>query len=145
MSTALLGHVGVPIAHAATLTSSHPDAPPQLMMVLTLLASLLFYPSMYLSAALGNSHPLQFARPGHPLLSLSSMVAQQELLQTTIGKGLGMMFCRVALGDPARVSSLGEVFAVIMLVQSAVLAVGWDPRTTVGRCVEWRATDESSA
>ena len=39
---------------------------------------------------------------GHALLSLSAMVAQQEVLQTTLGKGLGMMFCRIALGDPAK-------------------------------------------
>ena len=38
------------------------------------------------------------------------MVAEQEVLQTTLGKGLGMMFCRMALGDPAKVSSLGQVF-----------------------------------
>ena len=106
------------------------------MMVLTLGASLLFYPAMYLGAALGNSHPLAYAVPGHPLLSLSAMVAEQEVLQTTLGKGLGMMFCRMALGDPAKVSSLGQVFAAIMLVQGAVLALGWEPRKTLGRLAE---------
>ena len=106
------------------------------MMVLTLGASLLFYPAMYLGAALGNSHPLAYAVPGHPLLSLSAMVAEQEVLQTTLGKGLGMMFCRMALGDPAKVSSLGQVFAAIMLAQGAVLALGWEPRKTLGRLAE---------
>ena len=136
MATALLGHEGVSLSHAATLTTSHPDAPPLAMMLLTLLASVLFYPAMYLGAALGNSHPLRFAVPGHPLLSLTAMVAEQEVLQTTLGKGLGMMFCRMALGDPAKVSSLGQVFAAIMLAQGAVLALGWEPRKTLGRLAE---------
>ena len=164
MATALLGHEGVPLSEAASLarsnphphphpnptpspkpnpnpdqaslTRSHPDAPPLAMMVLTLGASLLFYPAMYLGAALGNSHPLAYAVPGHPLLSLSAMVAEQEVLQTTLGKGLGMMFCRMALGDPAKVSSLGQVFAAIMLAQGAVLALGWEPRKTLGRIAE---------
>ena len=52
------------------------------------------------------------------------------------GKGLGMMFCRMALGDPAKVSSLGQVFAAIMLAQGAVLALGWEPRKTLGRLAE---------
>ena len=72
------------------------------LVALTVGASLLFYPAMYVGAALGNSHPLQFAQPP-TLLSRSAMVAQQELLQTTVGKA-GMLFCRVALGDPPRVA-----------------------------------------
>lgn len=48
-------------------------------MLLTVAASMLFYPSMYLGAAIGNSHPLLYAIPGHPILSRSSMLAQQEV------------------------------------------------------------------
>lgn len=94
---------GVPLAHAATLTRS--DIPHSTAaLALTLAASLLFYPAMYLGAAIGNSHPLLYAIPSHPLLSRSSMIAQQEILQTTVGKGLGMIFCRMALGDPPQVT-----------------------------------------
>ena len=74
----------MPLSEAASLTRSHPDAPPLAMMVLTLGASLLFYPAMYLGAALGNSHPLAYAVPGHPLLSLSAMVAEQEVRTLTL-------------------------------------------------------------
>ena len=101
------------------------------LIALTVGASLLFYPAMYVGAALGNSHPLQFAQPLHPLLSRSAMVAQQELLQTTVGKGLGMLFCRVALGDPPRVASLGAIFLLVMVVQAIALAIGWDPPKTL--------------
>ena len=97
---------------------------------LTIGASLLFYPAMYLGAAIGNSHPLEYAVAGHPLLSRSSMLVQQELLQTTIGKGLGMIFGRVSLGDPPRVAALGVLFAVVMLVQAVLLALGWNPDAT---------------
>ena len=58
------------------------------MMALTLAASLLFYPAMYLGAALGNSHPLAYAVPGHPLLSLSAMVAEQEVLALALALAL---------------------------------------------------------
>ena len=104
------------------------------LIALTVGASLLFYPAMYVGAALGNSHPLQFAQPLRPLLSRSAMVAQQELLQTTVGKGLGMLFCRVALGDPPRVASLGAIFLLVMVVQAIALAIGWDPPKTLA-CV----------
>ena len=76
------------LSEAATLTRSHPDAPPLAMMALTLAASLLFYPAMYLGAALGNSHPLAYAVPGHPLLSLSAMVAEQEVLALALALAL---------------------------------------------------------
>ena len=54
-------------------------------------ASLLFYPSMYLGAALGNSRPVRFALPGHAFLSRDAIMVQQDLLQTTLGKGLGQL------------------------------------------------------
>ena len=66
----------------------------------------------------------------------TTRACSSQVLQTTLGKGLGMMFCRMALGDPAKVSSLGQVFAAIMLAQGAVLALGWEPRKTLGRLAE---------
>ena len=128
----------VPLASAAGMThADHPSL--ALPLSLTLAASLLFYPSMYLGAALGNSHPLQYAVAGHPFLSRAAMVAQQEILQTTVGKGLGMITARAALGDPPRISSLGVLFAAIMSAQAAVLWIGWDPLATARRLARlWR-------
>ena len=80
---------GVPLAAAAWL--SREDGADvsnrRVAELLTLFASMLFYPAMYLGASIGNSHPLRFAVPDHPLLSRRSMLAQQEILQKTIGKG----------------------------------------------------------
>ena len=122
---------GVTLAVAAGFTrADHSALSPWVAEVLTVLASVLFYPAMYLGAAIGNSHPLKYAVAGHPLLSRKSMLAQQEILQKTIGKGLGMVYCRVALGDPPHLAALGRVFAAIMAAQAVMLAVSFDPRET---------------
>ncbi len=95
-------------------------------------ASLLFYPSMYLGAALGNSRPVRFALPGHAFLSRDAIMVQQDLLQTTLGKGLGMVYCRQVLAGPGSVqlSNLGDVFLVVILSQALILTLGWDPLAT---------------
>ena len=93
---------------------------------------------MNFGAAIGNSHPLQYSVAGHPLLSRASMVAQQEILQTTVGKGLGMVLVRVALGDPPRVSALGELFGVLISAQAVLLSLGWDPLATSRKLRAWR-------
>ena len=140
--TLLGGAAGVPLAVASGF--SHEDfmemmRPAEL---LTLGASMLFYPAMYLGAAIGNSHPLRFARPGHPLLSRRSMLAQQEILQKTVGKGLGMVWCRMALGDPPHLAALGRVFFGIMAAQVVLLVLCFDPRETRARMLaplaRWR-------
>ncbi len=129
LATALYDGDGTPLHLAAAATPDDSDEA-RALLALTFAASMLFYPSMYLGAALGNSHPLRFARPGHRFLSSRAMVAQQEVLQTTLGKGLGMLLARVVLGNPAKVSNLGALFAVVMGCQAVVLALGWDPRAT---------------
>lgn len=53
-----------------------------------------------------------------------------QVLQTTIGKGFGMVLCRAALGDPPRLASLGELFFGLMAAQSLVLSVSFDPDAT---------------
>ena len=95
-------------------------------------ASLLFYPAMYLGAALGNSRPVRFALPGHAFLSRDAIMVQQDLLQTTLGKGLGMVYCRQVLAGPGSVqlSNLGDVFLVVILSQALILTLGWDPLAT---------------
>ena len=99
--------------------------------MLTLVASVLFYPAMYFGASLGNSHPLRYSVPGHPLLSRRAMLAQQEILQKTIGKGIGMVYCRVALGDPPQLASLGKLFFLVMAAQAVLLAVAFEPPRTL--------------
>jgi hypothetical protein len=128
--TLLGGAAGVPLAVASGF--SHEDFKEMMRPaeLLTLGASVLFYPAMYLGAAIGNSHPLRFARPGHPLLSRRSMLAQQEILQKTVGKGLGMVWCRMALGDPPHLAALGRVFFGIMAAQVVLLVLCFDPRET---------------
>ena len=128
--TLLGGAAGVPLAVASGF--SHEDFKEMMRPaeLLTLGASMLFYPAMYLGAAIGNSHPLRFARPGHPLLSRRSMLAQQEILQKTVGKGLGMVWCRMALGDPPHLAALGRVFFGIMAAQVVLLVLCFDPRET---------------
>mmetsp|Transcript_19364 Transcript_19364/g.49511 ORF Transcript_19364/g.49511 Transcript_19364/m.49511 type:complete len:358 (+) Transcript_19364:1-1074(+) len=121
---------GVSLAAAAGLTHDDHIVDIRTAELLTLGASILFYPAMYLGASIGNSHPLRFAVEGHPLLSRSSMLAQQEILQKTIGKGLGMVYCRTALGDPPHLASLGRFFMVIVTTQVVLLAVCFDPRET---------------
>merc|ERR1740133_315271 len=98
--------------------------------------SVCFYGSIYLGAAMGNSHPLSYAVEGHPLLSRSAMIAEQQILQSTLGKGLGMVVCRVVLGDPVRLENLARLFLYVMATQIVVLALGWDPLATQRR---WRA------
>lgn len=102
-------------------------------MVMMTIASVCFYASIYLGAAMGNSHPLQYAVEGHPLLSKQAMVAEQQILQSTLGKGLGMILCRVVLGNPVKLENLGRLFLFTMLSQVVVLTVGWDPLKTQRR------------
>jgi MFS family permease len=103
---------------------------------LTLLSSVAFYPAMYLGAALGNSRPIVYAQPGHRLLSRDAIIAQQDLVQTTLGKALGMIYCRKALGegDHVHLAGLGSLFVVIMAAQAVVIGLGWSPETTLRRC-----------
>merc|ERR1719272_1860293 len=105
-------------------------------LLLLTFGSVCFYGSIYLGAAMGNSHPLTYAVDGHPLLSRTAMIAQQQILQSTLGKGLGMVVCRVVLGDPLRLASLARLFLCVMTTQIIVLALGWDPLATQRR---WRA------
>ena len=105
-------------------------------LLLLTFGSVCFYGSIYLGAAMGNSHPLTYAVDGHPLLSRTAMIAQQQILQSTLGKGLGMVVCRVVLGDPVRLASLARLFLCVMTTQIIVLALGWDPLATQRR---WRA------
>ena len=90
---------------------------------LTLLSSVAFYPAMYLGAALGNSRPIVYAQPGHRLLSRDAIIAQQDLIQTTLGKALGMIYCRKALGegDKVELAGLGSLFVLIMAAQASHL------------------------
>ena len=100
---------------------------------------------MYLGAAIGNSHPISYAQADeHPLLSRDAIVAAQDVLQTTLGKGLGMVVCRSALlsvnavGQPAvELAALGRLFLLVMLLQALILLVGYDPQTALdyGRCL----------
>ena len=105
-------------------------------LLLLTFGSVCFYGSIYLGAAMGNSHPLSYAVEGHPLLSRSAMIAEQQILQSTLGKGLGMVVCRVVLGDPVRLENLARLFLYVMATQIVVLALGWDPLATQRR---WRA------
>jgi len=105
-------------------------------LLLITFGSVCFYGSVYLGAAMGNSHPLSYAVDGHPLLSRSAMIAEQQILQSTLGKGLGMVVCRVVLGDPVRLENLARLFLCVMATQIIVLALGWDPLATQRR---WRA------
>ena len=105
-------------------------------LLLLTFGSVCFYGSIYLGAAMGNSHPLSYAVEGHPLLSRSAMIAEQQILQSTLGKGLGMVVCRVVLGDPVRLENLARLFLCVMATQIIVLALGWDPLATQRR---WRA------
>ena len=131
--------VETPLADA-----SEPDAAAQRrldgvrapFLLLLTFGSVCFYGSIYLGAAMGNSHPLSYAVDGHPLLSRSAMIAEQQILQSTLGKGLGMVVCRVALGDPVRLENLARLFLYVMATQIIVLAFGWDPLATQRR---WRA------
>ena len=102
-------------------------------MIMMTIASVCFYASIYLGAAMGNSHPLQYAIEGHPLLSKQAMVAEQQILQSTLGKGLGMIVCRVVLGNPVKLENLGRLFLFTMLSQVVILTVGWDPLKTQRR------------
>lgn len=121
----------VSLATAATMTREHRgDDARAYAELLTIAASILFYPAMYFGAAIGNSHPLRYAVSGHPLLSRPSMLAQQEILQKTIGKGLGMLYCRVALGDPPRLAALGRLFFAVMAAQAVLLAFTFEPAHT---------------
>ena len=61
---------------------------------------------------------------------------RQDLVQTTLGKALGMVFCRKALGegDHVHLSGLGSLFLVIMTAQAVIIGLGWSPETTLRRC-----------
>ena len=102
------------VAPTSLADAAEPDAAAQgglddvrgpFLLLLTF-GSVCFYGSIYLGAAMGNSHPLSYAVEGHPLLSRSAMIAEQQILQSTLGKGLGMVVCRVVLGDPVRLENL---------------------------------------
>ena len=101
------------------------------LIALTVGASLLFYPAMYVGAALGNSHPLQFAQPLHPCSAAVGDGRPARAAPDHRRQGAGMLFCRVALGDPLRVASLGAIFLLVMVVQAIALAIGWDPPKTL--------------
>ena len=59
---------------------------------------------------------------------------QQDLLQTTLGKGLGMIYCRHVLDrDYMQLSALGTVFLYVMIAQAICLAVGWEPLATLAK------------
>jgi len=113
-------------------------------LLLLAVGSVCFYGSIYLGAAMGNSHPLAYAVEGHPLLSRSAMVAEQQILQSTLGKGLGMVVCRVVLRDPVRLENLGLLFLGVMLTQVIVLQFGWDPQKTQRRFCGSRAAPVAS-
>jgi MFS family permease len=132
------------VAPTSLADAAEPDAAAQgeldgvrgpFLLLLTF-GSVCFYGSVYLGAATGNSHPLSYAVDGHPLLSRSAMIAEQQILQSTLGKGLGMVVCRVVLGDPVRLENLARLFLYVMATQIIVLALGWDPLATQRR---WRA------
>ena len=132
------------VAPTSLADAAEPDAAAQgglddvrgpFLLLLTF-GSVCFYGSIYLGAAMGNSHPLSYAVEGHPLLSRSAMIAEQQILQSTLGKGLGMVVCRVVLGDPVRLENLARLFLYVMATQIIVLALGWDPLATQRR---WRA------
>ena len=48
-----------------------------------------------------------------------------------------MVLVRVALGDPPRVASLGELFGVLMSAQAVLLSLGWDPVATSRKIRAW--------
>lgn len=127
---------GLLILCAAFPIATYGTAP---SIALTLGASFVFYPSMYLSGALGNAHALRYAQPGHPLLSKAAMVGQQEVVGFPIGSGLGLLVCRVAFpGRQLTPPSIGELFLGVMSVQFVFLAIGWDWRKTKQRWRRWR-------
>ena len=131
----LLSEVFGYIAVGLMITTGHTDDDTTIL-VLTILASLVFYPSMYLAGALCNSHPLLFTQPSSRWLSKQGMVTMQEIIQTPVGTGLGMFFSRVALynstSDKVELARLGWLFLAVMLVQSAVVHLGWEPQRTAG-------------
>ena len=106
------------------------------ILALTVMASLVYYPSMYLAGALCNSYPLSFAQPGSRWLSKQGMAMQQEIIQTPIGTGLGMFCSRVALYNSTsgrvELARLGWLFLAVMLAQSAIVHIGWEPQRTAG-------------
>ena len=61
---------------------------------------------------------------------------RQDLVQTTLGKALGMIYCRKALGegDHVHLAGLGSLFLVIMAAQAVIIGLGWSPETTLRRC-----------
>ena len=84
-------------------------------------------------------HPTSTRPHLHPPLLLTlppHLHPRQDLVQTTLGKALGMVFCRKALGegDHVHLSGLGSLFLVIMTAQAVIIGLGWSPETTLRRC-----------
>ena len=73
------------------------------------------------------AHPTQHAARGKKESRARPM---PELHPLPCVQGLGMVLVRVALGDPPRVSALGELFGLLMSAQVVLLGLGWDPVKT---------------
>ncbi len=97
---------------------------------LAMASQVTMYPSLYLGAALSNARPLALAQPQGHWLSATSMIVQQKVLNAAPSVFLGMYAGRVLLGEPVRLARLGNVFFALMVSQTAVMALGWDPEAT---------------
>jgi hypothetical protein len=97
----------------------------------TLLTAVFFYPSQVLGASIANSYPLDYAVPSSPWLNRNAILVQQELIMP-IGNGCGMMLGRIMTGTNAAtyLLYLGISFAGVMLLQFAIVSIGWDPVKT---------------
>jgi hypothetical protein len=87
-----------------------------------------FYVFNLFGAAIGGAHPFKFTLADSRLFNAEAIVAQQEAIRNPIAIALGIIFGRDVLGDEVHVAALGRLFLFGMLLQLAILAIGWDPR-----------------
>ena len=87
-----------------------------------------FYVFNLFGAAIGSAHPFKFTLADSRLFNAEAIVAQQEAIRNPIAIALGIIFGRDVLGDEVHVAALGRLFLYGMLLQLAILAIGWDPR-----------------
>jgi hypothetical protein len=93
-----------------------------------ILSALPMYSYTTLASAIGNGHSLKFAINDNRLFRRESLVAQQEMLQHPLSTAIGLTVGRNILGDAIHIRFLGMLFLVAMLLQLALVSIGWDPR-----------------
>ena len=74
----------------------------------------------------------------------SSMVAQQELLQTVAGRGLGLglVSCARWANKPPRVAHLGVLFGLLMASQAFLLSLSAGTRPQPAEGCAWGRSDD---